>query len=196
MKGCDRFPWGKILLFFILVIFVPELQLSLCSLCWQEVGDGRGTDTFESPHCKAGSLSCGCSYLCCKFPWIMVLMMLRMIPWCVENSKKLHSPFNQHSLNTTQEGSREASVCSGSAEAWHRVSLRRQPEDFRVHCRKRHDKLEKVSFYFTKCLCLYPCELPSVSPLCVKEVKRLPTAYPDNYELALCFCPFSPALLR
>lgn len=141
-------------------------------------------------------------------------MMLRMIPWCVENSRN----FIPHSTSTPQARlRREAGKRlrhSGqlspekrernqeTASVWLRACwslasrslLKWQPEDFRVYCQKHHDKLEKVSFSFTKCLCLYKCKLPFVSPLGVKEVKRLPPTYPWQlwaYSLFLAVQPSS-----
>ena len=172
------------------------------------------TNTFENPHCKDGSLNCGCSYFRGKFPWIIVLMMLRMIPWCVENSRN----FIPHSTSTPQARlRREAGKRlrhlgqlspekrernQETASVWLRACwslasrslLKWQPEDFRVYCKKHHDKLEKVSFSFTKWLCLYKCKLPFVSPLGVKKVKRLPPTYPWQrwvYSLFLAVQPSS-----
>lgn len=139
-------------------------------------------------------------------------MMLRMIPWCVENSGN----FIPHSTSTPQARlRREAGKRlrhsgelspekrernQGKASVWLRECwslalrslLKWQPEDFRVYCQKHPDRLEKVSSSFTKCLHLYGCILPFVSLLGVKTVKRLPPTYPWQlwaYSLLLAVQP-------
>lgn len=209
---------GERYFYFLLLLFLfPNYNNSPSALCLAR-GVGEWTDAFENPHCKDGSLNCGCSYFRGKFPWTIVLMMLRMIPWCVENSGN----FIPHSASTPQARlRREAGKRlrhsgelspekrernQGKASVWLRECwslalrslLKWQPEDFRVYCQKHRDKLEKVSFSFTKCLYLYECNLAFVSLLGVKKVKLLPPPYPWQlwaYSLLLAVQPSSAEVM-
>lgn len=112
LEGGSRLIWGKAFLFSIFKVLFPNYNIPPFAPCV-----GTEENTFENHHCKDCSLNCGGSYFSCKFPWIIVIKILGMVPWCAENL----GSFIPNSTRTPQ-----ALLTSGMPKALGRMEPRAQ----------------------------------------------------------------------